>query len=392
MEVLPHLSLLLLVTAAAATGFSVNDLYLRKDLATFCPSNGGKLEVKLGTRAAVFTLRARDLMSDLLCHLELEVPSGYGLHTYIEEMNLTGDEGSNSCKDYIQFARDVLSFTTYESNKFCGVRRRIDFKPESYDAFTGYRRTGNSQRYYVEEKDSEMDLWLQVARDRGTGSLASDRNITLVVTVFKKKCRTDTVRFDGTDYIKCPNTEQYCVRRDFLCDGHVNCAWPDGDVGTDEAHCDAQGRYVGPGSGAFGLSSSDDVVTASNIPIIIIVIIMIIGICLVFFIALRHVCRGLKASEERPVTSDVRGTEAAGVSGGRGNRRRRSQEDEDISSAPPLLRQGDSRGREGERAIPSAPPTYEEVVKIVDGMPTVVVDSEMPPNPPPYTETAESNL
>ena len=41
---------------------------------------------------------------------------------------------------------------------------------------------------------------------------------------------------------KCPHTS-HCIRREFFCDGRVNCAWPNAEEGgTDEINCDAEGK------------------------------------------------------------------------------------------------------------------------------------------------------
>ena len=43
---------------------------------------------------------------------------------------------------------------------------------------------------------------------------------------------------------KCPHSRGYCIRREFFCDGRVNCAWPDAEAGgTDEVLCDVEGMY-----------------------------------------------------------------------------------------------------------------------------------------------------
>ncbi len=153
----------------------------------------------------------------------------------------------------------------------------------------------------------------------------------------------------------------------------MNCAWPDGDVGTDEASCDEDGKYFGPGSGKSG-GGYDDIVSASNIPIIIIVIIVVIGICLVFFMALRHVYVRLKAGGRGRTDARRDSFEAAeSRSGpaGNGRRRRRRRSPEESATAPPLLHEvgggsdGERRGSGSRlRSMPSAPPPYEEAVKV----------------------------
>ena len=43
-------------------------------------------------------------------------------------------------------------------------------------------------------------------------------------------------------YRKCPHTS-HCIRREFFCDGRINCAWPNAEEGgTDEVNCDAEGK------------------------------------------------------------------------------------------------------------------------------------------------------
>ena len=61
----------------------------------------------------------------------------------------------------------------------------------------------------------------------------------MTVTVFKKNC-------DWADesYKPCSHSS-YCVRKDFFCDGRVNCAFPYGDVGgTDEVNCNLEGKKI----------------------------------------------------------------------------------------------------------------------------------------------------
>ena len=378
------------------------DPYIRRNLATYCPLTGSKKEVKLGTQAAIFTLSAKDLAHDLSCHLELEAPgppASYGLHVYIQEMNFEGDE-DGGCRDYLQYSRDVLAFTTYNSQQFCGKRRRIDYRHGPADAHRGY--DSRHQRLYVEERDSEMDVYIVMKSNRGDVTYPDQRNLTLVATVFRKRCQREG-RFGGQEYTACPKTDRRksdlgnCIRSEYFCDGYVNCAWPDGDLATDEAYCKA-GKFVGL-SGKEGYDDYGDVVSASNIPIIIIVIIVVIGISLVFFMALKHVYRGLKASPSR------RDGNESGQDRNNRRRERTSPSGEEITSAPPLLqRDGERRGlrdvRQGGgggggelRTMPSAPPTYEEAVKIADRRSTVAEDSPAPrPHPPPYTEADETTI
>ena len=382
------------------------DPYIRRNLATYCPSAGSKKEVRLGTQAAIFTLSARDLAHDLSCHLELEAPgppANYGIHVYIQEMNFEGDEDGGGCRDYVQYSRDVLAFTTYNSPKFCGKRRLIDYRHGPADAHRVY--DSRHQRLYVEERDSEMDVYIVMKSNRKNIAYSDPRNLTLVATVFRKRCKREG-RFGGQEYTSCPKTDRRkgdlsnCIRSEYFCDGYVNCAWPDGDLATDEAYC-KEGKFVGL-SGKEGYDEyGDGVVSASNIPIIIIVVIVVIGISLVFFMALRHVYRGLKTP---PATQQGGNESGQERSHRRRERERLSPSGGETASAPPLLPREQQGGlREvrqagggsvggGLRAMPSAPPSYEEAVKIADRRSNVVEDSPAPPHPPPYSEADETSI
>ena len=126
------------------------------------------------------------------------------------------------------FFRDVVFVDTYRSPHYCGTRT-----PNSINGsrvFTG----GQGARIYVEEKDWEMDVWIKISRR--TSPKERPRSLKMTVTVIKKDCG-DKNPF----YRHCPNTH-HCVRREFFCDGRVNCAWPDAEYGgTDEVNCDAEG-------------------------------------------------------------------------------------------------------------------------------------------------------
>ena len=109
-----------------------------------CPFNNAKRELSMGTGAAIFYLdeesnnATRQLLSkrDFKCHLELEAPDRHwGLHAFIEEMSLDNEveaikglsssssTGSIPCKDYLQYGRDQLAFTTKMSPKWSKMTR-----------------------------------------------------------------------------------------------------------------------------------------------------------------------------------------------------------------------------------------------------------------------------
>ena len=58
------------------------------------------------------------------------------------------------------------------------------------------------------------------------------------------RSNTGSSNFSPFHYRKCPHSRGYCIRREFFCDGRVNCAWPDAEAGgTDEVLCDVEGMY-----------------------------------------------------------------------------------------------------------------------------------------------------
>ncbi len=176
-----------------------------------------------------------------MCHYELETPSGYGFHVYIDEMYLEDNPNYNSqvedkpCTDYVQFGRDTLYVTTFKSPYFCGKRsRKATVNSNGTSVFTG----GQGMRMYTEVVDHEMDVWLRLSpRSAEEAASKSPRLIYMTVTTIKKGCGQK-----DAFYRQCRHTSN-CIRREFFCDGRVNCAWPDAEAGgTDEVDCDKEGN------------------------------------------------------------------------------------------------------------------------------------------------------
>ena len=132
-------------------------------------------------------------------------------------------------------SRDKLFITTQKSQEFCGTRSRVTQKFNE-SSYTG----GQGLRMYVEEKDSEMDIWIQISRQRKNlhfPEISRPRVIMMTVTAIKKDCGAK-----NPFYKQCSHTD-HCIRREFFCDGRINCAWPDAEKGgTDEVNCGADGK------------------------------------------------------------------------------------------------------------------------------------------------------
>ena len=128
------------------------------------------------------------------------------------------------------FFRDILFVDSHRSQKFCG-KRTTPVNNGSSLAFSG----GQGTRFYVEETDREMDLWIKISK-RTPSFNPSPRRLKITVTVIKKDCGVH-----HPYYRQCSHTD-HCIRREFFCDGRINCAWPDAEHGgTDEVNCDAEG-------------------------------------------------------------------------------------------------------------------------------------------------------
>lgn len=323
-----------------------------RDLREICYKNGDKKEIWVGRRPAIFQLAVEPgkLAEDFMCHLELEFNPGYGLHVYIEEMHLRGKENLDDCPDYIRFGRDVGPFTTYRSPKYCGTRPRVNL--------TGGEgrgpRGGTLTRFYIEERDSEMDFKISV---QAAPQWTFPRNLSVVVTTFKPSCSVRDRKF-----VQCPQTKS-CIRKELFCDSVPNCAWPNGDFSTDELDCD---------------SESASAFSASNIPIVIIAIIVVIAIVVVIAMTIRHLWR----------TFTHRRVHSSGGGGGgpetqtrtsRSSRPRASRMPsapdaplEEMSLSQNPAGRGHATAPPGDEVL-SAPPSYEDIIK------------EMPESPPPYS-------
>lgn len=300
-----------------------------------------KVEINIQSYSAtVLTFSGKTAASEFECHLELEVTSNsYGIMVFFEEMNLAGRWPSQCGGDYVQFGRDDFIFTTSSSNKFCG---RVEAPvPKSQDpglhkglSFPETKLT-DKNRMYVESKDREMDLWMKV----NTGRLP--KNLTLVVTPFKKSCSRDP--YDLQSWRKCQKyaRRSYCVKKDLFCDGRVNCPVRETEA-TDEKAVDCEALHVKTQEGR-------------NIPkvAIVIVVLALFGIMIFVLYTLARkfgVCnkpRSLAEAQVRP--SPSRATTP------------RSQDS-------PVRRLSPDRGRNSSpetipmSGLPLNPPPYSEVV------------------------------
>lgn len=328
---------------------------------------GVKRELDLKTGAAIFyyneTEKRNPLVNtDFMCHYELETVSQYGFHVYIDEMYLS-DEGTvpgQPCLDFIQFARDRAFVTTYTSPKYCGHRSR---------GFTTRRRNGSitGSRMYVEERDHEMDLFIKVSKRRIT---TRPRYIRMTVTVIKEDCGSKN-KF----YRQCPHTS-HCIRREFFCDGRVNCAWPDAEAGgTDEINCDAEDE---PYRYPFNTQG------AANIPLVIVMIVIATGFIVVLLVFGKKILSIFcKANDLNRSTRSDSNNELSAARTRRQPPAGPSAPTRPSEASVPLPDEPDSTAARPPSTPPTAPPSYEDVIKDNPG----VLSRGVPMAPPPYSES-----
>jgi len=318
-------------------------------------TEGEKKEVKLHNKPLVLTLNST-LRFILKCHLELELHSDqFGFSVFTEEMNFERTEGCS--RDFYQFGRDYLVFTSHKGKKRCGqvkAARRV-LREDGSLLRIDYGRTSRAQREYVEDVDKEMDLWLAV-HPSARGEPA--KLLHLVITPFKKQCAGDDYY-----YRRCPSkaaSGQQCIKRELFCDGQINCG------GTEK---DEQQEYC-----LQHLGGADMFIT---IPIIILIVVFsVVG--LMFLVFLVKMC-STHLKPKRPGPRQVEQTmslcpppPAAPAREGRGLRALHAQ----LSSPP------SAPAEEQPAPLPSLPPSYTEAVST----PSTPL---YPCAPPKYTELPE---
>ena len=176
----------------------------------------------MGNNAKVFLLNSSSLTSPYFsCHLDLFLPSSsYGLSVFIEEMSFSGSE-SDCSEDFLQFGRDILFVTSHLSSKYCGT-----FETPSQEAYSTGASLRALRRNYVEEYDSEMDIWLHVKVPKN--NTRPFKILSLIVTPFRTSCN-----FKDSLYQKCGKSGT-CVQKELWCDNRPNCPQSGGSFPGEE--------------------------------------------------------------------------------------------------------------------------------------------------------------
>jgi len=235
--------------------------YQQFRLETLCGHYQDKQTLHLKNQPAVISLHSR-LKKRIRCHLELRLPSDYfGFSIFTESLYM---EDSQDCsKDFLQYGRDFIIFTSFKSEKICGIVQPPQMVYGDNGSLLGvnYGDTSFKEREYIEAEDDEMDVWIEIyPSDEDKPA----KQVHLIVTPFKKVCTKNDFL-----YKQCPGSNK-CIKRDLFCDGVINC---DGDDEKDE-HCFKD--RVHPGSGFF-----------QSIPVIIIIVL----VCLVALMGTVMFCK-----------------------------------------------------------------------------------------------------
>ena len=109
----------------------------------------------------------------------------------MQELNLAGGPG-NCTEDFVQFGRDVLFITTHLrsdisilsraiqifqfSDKLCGKIPKLSPAPSNSSEETW------PSRNYIEDSDTEMDIWIYMLKS------SQFKSLSLLVTPFRKTC------------------------------------------------------------------------------------------------------------------------------------------------------------------------------------------------------------
>jgi len=330
------LMVMMILGAQLVWGATVVAEYSQHRIEDLCAGSGpnDKVVVNLRNKPTVLTLNS-SLELIIRCHLELELHSEqFGFSVFTEEMNFEHTDGCR--KDFYQFGRDFLVFTSHKGPKRCGKwppARRI-LREDGTLLRLEYGSTPRKMREYVEAEDKEMDLWLAVhPAVRGQ----PPKQLRLVITPFKKTC-------SGTDhyYRKCPSKTNHCIKRELFCDGEINCGGAEKDEQTE-----------------YCLQHLVGVDMLLSIPIIILIVVFsIVGLMFLLFLIKMFVVH---------FKPKRRSTE------------RLSVEQTMSLCPPPTIREG--RGMRALQAQLSSPPSAPQEPPPL---------ATLPPHPPSYSEAVSS--
>jgi len=354
---------IVLMTLEMAKSAKVNS-YKEHKLEDLCGASKEKKSLYLDNQAHLFTFNSSN--KELLkCHLELHLHSDtFGFSIFTEVMKLEDTKGCT--RDFLQFGRDFIVFTSHKSRKRCGtVEPTTRILRDDGSLFNiDYKKTPHERREYIEAEDKEMDLWLSIHPPR-LGQ--PNKELKLIVTPFKKKCVAND-RY----YRKCPGTDK-CIKRELFCDGIINC---------DGAPKDEQEEYC------LLNSTNASVDLFLSIPIIILIVVFaIVGLMFVIFMvklfSLAIKPKTIEPSmetERRALRDPISSSLCNNSNSNRGLRALHSQLSGTSTNSTTLSAPSTSESEIDISTLPPHPPTYNEVIGIMYN-----------DDPPKYSEFPEDS-
>ena len=367
-------------------------MYNTYDFEKVCRRHGSKPEISwTPSQVSIFTFNENTVSTyerlryrDFSCQVEFEdLDTNYGYHIYIDEMNLDKSSDHRQCKDHLQFGRDTWGIDSYRSKEYCGKRRKLNYATATKEEF--YHASNDGPRMYIESSDNDMDIYLNIKANNGQHR-SYNRTLTLIVTAFKRRCGKNDVSWQ-----KCKRSN-YCVQKDLFCDGHPNCGWPKGNIASDELGCE--------GYATFSPYHHNGLFIPSNIPVVIIVTVVIIGCVVLAAVVTKRITKLYRVFQDVPRNPNTSNTNpggnlnAHGVANSDGIRSTLDTPARStIQPAEPIIAFTSLGGGSDATILsdPSAPPSYDEAVKLPLYLPNVYSAEGVSERskPPPYSPSSQ---
>lgn len=237
--------------------------YLHVDLLSTeaCDQDGDPLHLDPGA-AAVLSLeseyRSTVYKSFFKCDLEIRASPGYGLMVRVEEgvLGHVRRDGGR-CTDFLQLGRgdNVPFFTVEKSDELCGE----DLSQFSYDVNNG-----------------QLLVWLRL-------NGRADSRLSLVATSYflnkfleEPALAHPSLDLENTNNFSVCNDGRRWVRKEYFCDGRVNCATDESEP-ADEAEVHCATKELEKGEAGSGLDNSPTKLPGHPLNLISITLVLVCG-------------------------------------------------------------------------------------------------------------------
>lgn len=174
------------------------------------------------------------------CKVHIKTHKDFWLVAAVEHMKIRGSRDSSNkwkCSDFVKFTApgrslvnklfsvfDLNVFTAKESEKLCGDKHLDGMHmSQIFDIST------DANSFYTASNELTLDF-----HQKNTEKHSVNNSFKIVVTTFRHA--SEQVECENKQ--KCFGGDIYCIDKRFICDGHVNCAFP--GSGTDEKLCRAK--------------------------------------------------------------------------------------------------------------------------------------------------------